>query len=282
VYFDLTDDRIFFAELLIQEISHVHTLQDLRKALHTLPDSIELIYGQTLQRISSQAPEYSELGNQVLMWLAFSYRQMSRRELQHALAVMHIQPGENRLDEDWLPSTDTISDAGVGLVTVDEEGDAIRFSHVSAWAYLNRVKYERFPKAQLEITQTCLAYLSLEPFASGPCLETKIRDRTLEYPFALYAAEFWLRHAKRNEESHIGQIVEFLAGKKTYESWIQILKQIAEPASGVISPEDIQLTNVTQALSVKLAVCRTPFEAANALELYLVAATLAERGIVWQ
>ncbi|KIN03121.1 hypothetical protein OIDMADRAFT_18537, partial [Oidiodendron maius Zn] len=93
---------------------------------------------------------------------------------------------------------------------VDEETDIIRLCHFSAQEYLEHVRDQRFPEAQVEITRSCLVYLSLEPFASGPCLETKLRDRILEYPFVVYAAEFWLLHAKRNEKKHIGQVVRLL------------------------------------------------------------------------
>jgi hypothetical protein len=267
---------MFQARLLIDQLSPQVTKKGIRKALHTLPDSLDSVYEDVLQTISSQTSEDAQLANLVLMWLVFSYRPMSHRELQHALAVSHIQPGETYFDEELLISTDEISDVCAGLVMVEEETDIIRLVHYSAREYLKRVMDQRFPEAQVEITQSCLLYLSLEPFASGPCLETKLRDRILEYPFVVYAAEFWLQHAKRNEKKHIGQIVRLLTVKKIYESWIQILESIKESASGDPSPEGVL---VTQVLVVRLAACTTPLEAAMALGLDLVATTLAERGI---
>ncbi|KFY78964.1 hypothetical protein V498_09003, partial [Pseudogymnoascus sp. VKM F-4517 (FW-2822)] len=113
-----------FAALLIEKLSSVNTRQQLRKAYQTSPDSLTEIYNKTLQKISSQSPEDSKLGDLVLMWLAFSYLgPMGCRELQHALAATHIQPSENCLNEDWLPRTDTMYTVTAGLVTVDEEAD---------------------------------------------------------------------------------------------------------------------------------------------------------------
>lgn len=270
--------RILLARLLIHQLSSEVTKKGLREALHTLPASLDYLYENILQKISSQMSEDAELANQVLMWLGFSYRPMSLRELQHALAVTHIQPGETYLDEELLISTNVISGVCDGLVMVDEETDIIRMFHYSAQEYLERVSDQRFPGAQVEITQSCLIYLSLEPFASGPCFETKLRDRILEYPFVVYAAEFWLQHAKRNEKKHIGLIVRLLTVKKTYESWIQILKSIEESASRDPSLEGLQ---VAQVLGVRLAACTTPLEVAKVLGLDLVATILVERGICW-
>jgi hypothetical protein len=159
---------MLLATLLINQLSSQATKKGLRKALHTLPDSLDFVYKDALQRISSQKSEDAKLANLVLMWLVFSYRPMSHRELQHALAVPHIQTGETYLDEELLISTDEISGICAGLVMVDEETDIIRLSHYSAQEYLERVRDQRFPEAQVEITQSCLLYLSLEPFASGP------------------------------------------------------------------------------------------------------------------
>lgn len=103
---------------------------------------------------------------------------------------------------------------------VDEEADIIRFSHCRTKEYLNRVRDQRFLNAQVEIMQCCLAYLSLDPFESKPCLETKLSDRILESPFAVYTAEFWARHVKRKEKKHIGHIVKLLTMENIQGCWI--------------------------------------------------------------
>ncbi|KFY82422.1 hypothetical protein V498_08591 [Pseudogymnoascus sp. VKM F-4517 (FW-2822)] len=271
------------AKLLMVKLFFTTTRQQLLQTLQASPRYVIEVYDEILQLISSQSPEDSKLGNLVLMWLAFSYRRpMGCRELQHAIAVTHIQPGDNCLNEDWLPLIDSMSTVTAGLVLVDEEADRVYLFHTSVTKIINSVQDKRYPNAEVEITQTCLAYLSLEPFASGPCSETKLRDRILEWPFALYATGYWMRHAKINEEEHIERIVEFLAARKTYEAWIQILNHIAELVSGDLSPHDDQLADEAKVLSGKLAVCTTPSEAANVLELHLVAATLAERDVTWK
>jgi len=208
---------------------------------------------------------------------------MSQRELQQAIAVIIMEPTEMISHEDpffkteySLFTTEDISQVCVGLVTKDET-DMIRLSHASLHEYLNRIKGQRFPEAQVQITECCLKFLSRKPFASGPCLETTLRDRILEYPFALYAAEFWMLHAKENERNHIEQIVDFLTAKTTYKSWIQILKYIEESASEDISAQELQGTVASQTLSARLAACKTPLQAAKVLDLDLVATTLAER-----
>lgn len=262
----------------IDQLADAVTKKALRESLHTLPRSMDAMYESILERVFSQTEKDVELAKRILKWLYFSYRPMSRRELQHALAAANVQPSDNGLDEEWLPSTDRISAVCHGLVSVNEGSGTIHYTHASIQNYIGYNSNRMFPEGQLKITQTCLIYLSLEPFASGPCLEIRLPERILEYPFSAYAAEFWVQHATVDEEKHVDQIVKFFSARRTYESWIQILLSIEKSALEESSLEGVP---VKKALGMRLAACATPLEAARLLELRLVETALLLRGVQW-
>ncbi|CZR60294.1 uncharacterized protein PAC_10190 [Phialocephala subalpina] len=219
----------FFAVLFLERLSTTRSRQHLRKACLNSPDSLNDIYQEIFIRISDQPASTAALSYRILAWLAFSGRSMSRREFQHALAATEIEPQDIEFDQEGLVDIDQIIRLGNGFVVVDHQNDFFQLRHFSLidWLRSRSALLQNFSFPQTRLMHACLSYLSLEPFASGPCLQKKLRDRVLEYPFALYAAEFWPSHAEANEPfMDNDQILEFLKSKKKYESWIQILEYV--------------------------------------------------------
>ena len=92
--------------------------RDIRAALESLSDSIDVAYEQVMARIEEQTENRKMLARRVLSWVTYSRRQLSLKELQHALAVA---PGMKEIDQDLLTSV------CVGLVVLDEKSSIIRF-----------------------------------------------------------------------------------------------------------------------------------------------------------
>lgn len=119
-----------------------------------------------MDRIERQLQDQEELAKQVLSWLTCAKRPLTILELQHALA---IEVGDSRLDEKNLPQSKDIVSVCAGLVTIDEESSIIRLVYYTTQEYFGRIQKRWFPKAEKEITTTCVTYLSFSEFENGIC-----------------------------------------------------------------------------------------------------------------
>jgi len=98
--------------------------RDIRAALESLSDSIDVAYEQVMARIEEQTENRKMLARRVLSWVTYSRQQLSLKELQHALAVA---PEMKEIDEDDIYDQDLLTSVCVGLVVLDEKSSIIRF-----------------------------------------------------------------------------------------------------------------------------------------------------------
>lgn len=67
--------------------------------------------------------------------------------------------------------------------------------------YFVRNRDRLFPSAPVDITTTCLTYLSFDNFKSGPCgTDEEMDARMTHFPFLQYAATYWGDHARGKPE----------------------------------------------------------------------------------
>ena len=84
-----------------------------------------------------------------------------------------------------------------GLVIVDPESAIINLMHYTTQEFFERIKDEWNPRGQLDITTTCLTYLSFSAFKSGSCSTDKeFEERLKQNQFLGYAAKHWGDHAR--------------------------------------------------------------------------------------
>jgi hypothetical protein len=129
-------------------------------------------------------------------------------EVQHALAV---EVGDEDLDEEGIPDEDFLISACAGMVTVDSESTTIRLVYCTTQGYLEGIMAVQFPRAQVDITSTCLTYLSFEAIEAKSYNVGLLEERLEQYPLAIYAVQFWGAHAKGDPEAVLeGTIIAFL------------------------------------------------------------------------
>jgi ankyrin repeat protein len=121
---------------------------------------LEEAYDETMERIKAQQPGYRQLALKVLSWIVLSKKPLTTRELQHALAV---EVGESELDVDNFPHVEDMVSVCAGLVTVNEENNMILLVHDTTREYFEQPHTQEkwFPRGHAEITDACVAYLSL-------------------------------------------------------------------------------------------------------------------------
>ncbi|KFZ14126.1 hypothetical protein V501_03384 [Pseudogymnoascus sp. VKM F-4519 (FW-2642)] len=127
------------------------TKKEIRSTLKNLPKGSiapSKAYDEPIERIEGQLPEESALARRVLSWITYAERQLTTKELSHALAV---EVDESELDEDNIPDIEDMISVCAGLVAVDEESDVIRLVHYTTQEYFERMREAWNPKAQEEI-----------------------------------------------------------------------------------------------------------------------------------
>jgi hypothetical protein len=145
-------------------------------------------------------------------------RPLTGVELQYARS---IEPSDSELDKENLENIGRIVTTCAGLVTVDEESGIVRLVHYTTQEYLERTQEKWFPKAQSDITEVCITYLSFRVFKSGPCQSYKeFEQRRILNALFDYAAHNWGHHA-REALTLVPGIMSFSKCKEKVDASIQ-------------------------------------------------------------
>ncbi|KAF1996906.1 ankyrin repeat protein, partial [Amniculicola lignicola CBS 123094] len=148
--------------------------------------ALDKAYDGALQRIKGQLVGHHELAKKVLSWITFAKRPLTTAEICSALAV---EPGEAELDPENKPDAEDLVSVCAGLVVIDPESAVIHLVHYTTQEYCERILDEWNPRAQLDITLTCLNYLCLDVFKGGASLTDRDFESRLEKnPLLDYAA----------------------------------------------------------------------------------------------
>lgn len=166
----------------------IQALEELQKK-HVPDTELQIFtdaYANLMKRIKAQNKELRLLAEKVLSWVVYSRRQLTLKELQHALALEIGQPG---LDRDSIMDQELIATACCGLITINQHEGTVQLIHHTAKEYFGRTRRHWFPEDEIYIAETCIAYLSSELFENGP-------PREEEHPFYAYAARQWGFHVQ--------------------------------------------------------------------------------------
>ena len=156
--------RFLLARLYVDSLLGKNTKAKVKSALQKISkDSnkeprklYDEAYTEALERIEGQLPENKKTAKKVLSWITYTERQLTTRELSHALAIElgeldedNLSDGKDitaicagliaeELDEDNIPDVEDIVSVCAGLVTVDEESNIIRLVHYTTQEYFER------------------------------------------------------------------------------------------------------------------------------------------------
>jgi ankyrin repeat protein len=216
--------RFLLARLYVDALLDKRTKSKVQSTLETLSNgsqTLEKAYDDAIKRLESQLPEDTALATRVISWIVYAERAFTITELRHALAVELV---ETSFDPDNIVDIEDIVSVCAGLVTVDKTSNIIRLVHYTAQEYFERVRHTWRPHGQLDITSTCLTYLSFDVFRSGSCSDgAQYSSRLRAYPFFEYAAQYWGRHAFSVQEEVFDMVCAALFDKGLSSSMSQIL-----------------------------------------------------------
>ncbi|KAM0447023.1 hypothetical protein ACHAO4_009003 [Trichoderma viride] len=237
---DAVDGMFLLAKIYLDTLVDKVTIADVREALAQLPKQttgsgedqrLEILnqaYDFAWERIIGQKEGFRNIATRVLGWIICAKRPLSTKELQHALAV---KVGTDELDEDAIPQVHDMVAFCAGLVTVDEESNAIRLVHYTTQEYFEKKKSNWFPDAEAMIAETCISYLSFPAFENccvGKCCMEK---ELLSQHFLEYACHYWGAHARVVGKKLDDIVMEFLmSGAKASNACTVILERFyAQP-----------------------------------------------------
>lgn len=198
-----------------------NTTKAVRKTLETMPTTLDATYDEAMKRIENQDEEDKDLALRVLSWVAYASRPLKIDELRQALAV---EPEESGLDDENMPDQEIILSVCAGLVASPQQSGAVHLVHYTAQEYFERRRISLFPNAQIDITSTCLAFLSFETFGSVCASDDELGQRLEEMPMFLYAASYWGDHAREIDDDTVQRrILAYLRKGQHVASSVQTL-----------------------------------------------------------
>ncbi|KAI3332830.1 hypothetical protein F4824DRAFT_473880 [Ustulina deusta] len=215
------DGMFLLAQLYLDSLKGKLTFKAVRKALKDLvtgSDAYEHAYNGAMERINGQLREEADLAKRVLSWITFAKRPLVTEELRHALSV---EVGTSHFNEENLLRVDMVS-LCAGLVTMDKESNIIRLVHYTTQQYFEKYFRRWFNSPHVDITETCLTYLSFQPFDTGftRCHE-EYSARLESNPFYSYASCNWGYHAHLAPTCQ--DVLPFLQKQSHVEATSQVL-----------------------------------------------------------
>jgi hypothetical protein len=201
-----------------------------RRILQELPDSLDETYERILREIRKPNQGHA---HQLLQCLVAAVRPLRVEELAEVLVFDFNAEGIPKLNPGWRweDQEEAVMSACSSLVMIVNDGDSriVQFSHFSVKEFLtaNRLvepirDVSRY-HIRLEAAHTILAQAYLGVLLR---LDDRVdRENIKNFPFARYAAEYWVMHAQfENASSRIKDGMECLfdADKPHFATWLWI------------------------------------------------------------
>lgn len=204
-------------KLMVEYLKVQISPREVEVALNSLSPDVRSIYHKAFMRIQEFEDSRTQLGFNILQWVAFALRSLHVSELAEAVV---IRTGDRALDPAKKPSRleNQIRQICGPFVSISD--GFVHPSHVSAKYFLQDVvvdeldlKTDAFTLEYIQnhnrdcrgynptgfetvgrnrITRACIAYLSLDRFSQPPNMD---RSKQIElHPFSEYAVHCWLHH----------------------------------------------------------------------------------------
>ncbi len=187
-----------------------------RRILEELPDSLDETYERILREIMKPNQGHA---HRLLQCLVVAVRPLRVEELAEVLAFDFNTEGMPKLNTGWRweDQEEAVMLACSSLVTIVKDGDArvVQFSHFSVKEFLTA---DRLADPIREITRYHIRLEAAHTILAQACLGALLglddsvdRDSIKSFPLALYAAQYWPKHARVGDvSSRIKDGMEYL------------------------------------------------------------------------
>ncbi|MCJ1398403.1 hypothetical protein MMC11_001601 [Xylographa trunciseda] len=211
------DGMILWARLMINFLaSEAHTpATRLRMIMNiSLPEGLDAMYDRILNFLLKADTAQQELAKRIFLWLMYCPRDLTSKELHDVLVATKLEAID--LETHRYPDiSHTVVIVCAGLVEVLPSA-SFQFVHLSVKEYFRSRSGENAQRklgtnglqvhkifthpfeAQLEMSSNCLSYITFcipaQPLSGK--IDTRVfrEDLTNAFPFASYAASYWIQH----------------------------------------------------------------------------------------
>ncbi|EWG52246.1 hypothetical protein FVEG_11036 [Fusarium verticillioides 7600] len=209
------------ARLIMDHITSLLTIKEIRKALISLPVNYDEAYLSTFDRIVKQTPSLRDLALNSLNFISYVKEPLRLVELQHALIA---EQGMVEVDPEDLHPTKAIISSCLGLLVVSGAEKTVQFVHSTARNFLQSRPEGMDKRPHLTIVRSCISYMSTTEMRQGRSLSHEdITQRCQKQPFLNYAANFYGYHAQEVQDECFDQLSGFLENDALRESSWQLL-----------------------------------------------------------
>ncbi len=139
-----------------------------------------------------------------------------------------------------------------------------RLVYYTTQEYLLEHRGNLFPKAQVNISQACIPYLSMKPSIKGPCTNIKdLLDPLKKYDTLEYASRYWPNHVCGDPEEIKTMSLTFLENTLSIMPYDQVVLYLRQGWKRVINHTYVTDLNGQTALlwaaaNGNLAVIKSP------------------------
>jgi hypothetical protein len=216
------------------------------RILEELPVSLDETYERILREIRKPNQGHA---HRLLQCLVAAVRPLRVEELAEVLAFDFNTGGMPKLNLSWRweDQEEAVMSACSSLVTIVKDGDSrvVQFSHFSVKEFLTA---DRLAEPIRDVTRYHIRLEAAHTILAQACLGVLLRlddrvdrDSIKSFPLALYAAEYWPRHARvENVSSRIKEAMKCLfdADKSHFATWLWICnKDRGEQSMATACPE---------------------------------------------
>ncbi|KAF4955647.1 hypothetical protein FSARC_11795 [Fusarium sarcochroum] len=206
-----------WAECQMRDLASCYTSNDLRKALKILPKDLKSTYERSMDKIHHLQKCSA---TRLLQFLVYAKRPLRLSEAIEVIATEMEGTAPRFHTSNRLPIPTDILRYCPSLVEITsvarDEGSIqeLHLAHFSVKEFLLDRDECAQPVSDINITQTCLAYLR---DIQGSSVQTKI-----DFPMAAYIADVWIQYAGPAEVSKdvVNQIVRFVKNQTTFQRWV--------------------------------------------------------------
>ncbi|KAF8523103.1 hypothetical protein BU17DRAFT_86216 [Hysterangium stoloniferum] len=232
-----------WVECQLDRLQACRNVNSVRKALKSLPRTLDETYARMLSEISEDDIEFA---CNILMWLAFAKRPMTVPEIAEAIVV---KSGTSTIDVDerFAEPQDILTICGSLIAVIDGRGQYkgyVRLSHYSVKEYIVSERAQsgtpsQFPlvatQCAIKMTDLCITYLSYQDFCHLPSHQGRQmlfdakRDIRAQYPFFRYAADAWNYHLLSIDQEalqhHYQEKISiiFLDNSARFRNWTSVI-----------------------------------------------------------
>lgn len=189
--------RFRWVQCQLDAISQLRTDAAVKRALSSLPPSLEGSYIRILQRIDKEDVEFAR---RTLLWLSYAANPLTLPQLSQAVV---LESNFEWLDPDsMLNDPKDILEICGSLVSFNASSETARIAHHSVREFLTD-RLSQSSEFSIPVTtshryiaEVCLSYLLLEDFDSGPLILGELQWTLDNYPLLRYAAQNWPFHVE--------------------------------------------------------------------------------------